>query len=147
MKNLLCMILIFISAAVAFGQDISERYPYEQVIEDFRQAILDNNKEEAARLLVEDARILEGGNIENTDEYLSHHFSTDGKFLRAMEMKMLGRTMRRTGVMAWISTKTQMKGTYNGRKIDLISLELAVLKKAGDSWKIAAVHWSSTSNN
>ncbi|WP_310682690.1 hypothetical protein [Aliifodinibius sp. S!AR15-10] len=48
------------------------------------------------------------------------------------------------GNTAWVSTLTHTRGTYNDRKLDLNSLELAVLKKEG-SWEINALHWSSRS--
>ena len=48
---------------------------------------------------------------------------------------------------AWVSTQTHTWGTYSDRKLDLNSLELAVLKKEGENWKIAALHWSSASRD
>jgi ketosteroid isomerase-like protein len=60
-----------------------------------------------------------------------------------MNREILTQKISIEGNTAWVSTVSSMKGTYSEREIDLTSLELAVLKKAGSGWKIAAIHWSS----
>ncbi len=118
-----------------------------QVLNDFRTAIINNDSESASNLLTDDARILESGGIETKEEYLSHHFHSDGKFLSAMERHQMSQKVTSDGNTAWISTVTHMSGTYNERNIDISSAELAVVVKTEEGWKISAVHWSSRSNN
>jgi hypothetical protein len=118
-----------------------------QTLEDFHQAILDNDNSAAQRLLSDSIRILEGGSVETKEEYLSHHFYADGKFLREMKQEVGSRSVNIKEETAWVSTQTHTWGTYNNRKLDLNSLELAVLKKENHGWKITALHWSSASRN
>lgn len=120
----------------------------EEVIEaldDFRMAIIKNNQEKASSLLTDDARILESGGIETKEEYLSHHFHSDGKFLSAMEREVKTQKVKSTENTAWISTVSYMQGTYNDKDISINSAELAVLVKTDRGWKISSVHWSSRS--
>ncbi len=118
-----------------------------QVLEDFREAIISNNSDKASRLLTDDARILESGGVETKEEYLSHHFHSDGKFLSAMESEQLSRHTNTKGNTAWVSTLSRMSGTYNQSDIRINSAELAVLVKTEEGWKISALHWSSRSKN
>lgn len=108
---------------------------------------MENDVSKAGELLSDSARILESGNIETKEEYLSHHFHSDGKFLSAMKREVESRTVTIEGnTAAWVSTQTHTWGTYSDRKLDLNSLELAVLKKEDGNWKITVLHWSSSEN-
>jgi hypothetical protein len=60
-----------------------------------------------------------------------------------MDREILTQKVTIEGTTAWVSTVSTMNGTYSEREIDLTSLELAILRKEGDQWKIAAIHWSS----
>src|SRR5665811_1534825 len=88
-----------------------------QVLENFRMAIINNNQEKASELLAEDARILESGGIETKEEYLSHHFHSDGKFLSAMEREVKSQEVKSSENTAWVSTVSHMHGTYNDREM------------------------------
>lgn len=116
-----------------------------QVLERFREAIINNNREKASDLLTEDARILESGGIETKEEYLSHHFHSDGKFLSAMEREVQSQKVETNESTAWVSTASRMHGTYDDGDISINSAELAVLVKTEQGWKISSVHWSSRS--
>ena len=116
-----------------------------QVLENFRMAIINNEQEKASELLAEDARILESGGIETKEEYLSHHFHSDGKFLSAMEREVKSQKVKSNENTAWVSTVSHMQGTFNEKEVSVNSAELAVLIKTEDGWKISAVHWSSHS--
>ncbi|NGP90034.1 YybH family protein [Fodinibius halophilus] len=142
------ILLLLFSSTTVFAQNsdktmTNDQEAFVQVLDDFKSAIIDNDQEQASSLLTKDARILEGGGIETKKEYLSHHFHSDGKFLSAMDMKVISRKVKSTKSTAWVSTTSSMKGTYNDREMDLKSAELAVLVKTEDRWKISAVHWSS----
>lgn len=114
-----------------------------EALDNFKTAIVDNDSDAASNVMADDVLILEGSGMETKKEYLSHHFHSDGKFLSAMDREILTQKISIEGNTAWVSTVSSMKGTYSEREIDLTSLELAVLKKAGSDWKITAIHWSS----
>jgi ketosteroid isomerase-like protein len=116
-----------------------------QVLENFQMAIINNDQEKALALLTDDARILESGGIESKEEYLSHHFNSDGKFLGAMEREVKSQKVKSNENTAWVSTVSHMQGTYNEKEVSVNSAELAVLVKTEGGWKISSVHWSSRS--
>jgi len=148
------LILLFVISGTAFAQhehhDDKKMHTVGdeeivQVLENFRMAIINSEQEKASELLTDDARILESGGIETKEEYLSHHFHSDGKFLSAMEREVKSQKVKVNKNTAWISTVSQMSGSYNDRDISVNSAELAVLVKTDEGWKISSVHWSSRS--
>ena len=144
MKSLVKITGIFLLlSGTVFAQTNETKTNVLKTLGDFKTAIVDNDSEAATHLLANDALILEGTGMETKEEYLSHHFHSDGKFLKVMNRKILTQEVTTEGATAWVSTVSTMKGTYSEREIDLTSLELAVLKKDGETWKIAAIHWSS----
>ncbi|MEL7832852.1 nuclear transport factor 2 family protein [Fodinibius sp. Rm-B-1B1-1] len=144
--SLTAVCLFIIGTSIAIGQDSPTERNVIKTLDAFHQAIIENDSQAAQNLLSESVRILEGGNIETKEEYLSHHFHSDGKFLSAMKREVESRNVSIDKNTAWVSTQTHTWGTYSDRKLDLSSLELAVLKKVEGNWKISALHWSSSNN-
>jgi ketosteroid isomerase-like protein len=145
--SLTAILFFFIGTSIALAQHTATEKKVINTLDAFHQAIVDNDSQVAKDLLSESVRILEGGNIETKDEYLSHHFHSDGKFLSAMSREVEVQSIMVEGNTAWVSTQTHMRGTYSDRELDLNSLELAVLRKQEGNWRIAALHWSSQSTN
>ena len=145
--SLIAILLCIIGTSIAAGQHSAAEKNVIKTLDTFHQAIVDNDSQAAKNLLSESVRILEGGNIETKDEYLSHHFHSDGKFLSSMKREVESRSVKIERNTAWVSAQTHTWGTYSDRKLDLNSLELAVLNKEDGNWKIAALHWSSASRN
>lgn len=148
LRNSILVLLVATTTLLAQDMDHEKHMHVDeeklvQVLNDFRTAIISNDSEKAAALLTDDARILESGGIETKEEYLSHHFHSDGKFLSAMEREVRSQEVKSSENTAWISTVSHMSGTYNERDIGINSAELAVLVKTENGWKISAVHWSS----
>ncbi|MCW9705759.1 nuclear transport factor 2 family protein [Fodinibius salsisoli] len=144
--SLTAVLLFIIGTSIAVGQNSATEKEVINTLDGFHQAIIDNNSQAAQNLLSESVRILEGENIETKEEYLSHHFHSDGKFLSAMKRKVESRNVTIEGNTAWVSTHSRIWGTYSDKKLDLSSLELAVLKKEEGNWNITALHWSSSNN-
>jgi ketosteroid isomerase-like protein len=144
MKSLIKIfaVLVFLSGTV-MAQTNQKEAKVLEALDNFKTAIVENDSDAATNVMADDALILEGSGMETKEEYLSHHFHSDGKFLKAMDREILTQKISIEGNTAWVSTVSSMKGTYSEREIDLTSLELAVLKKAGSDWKITAIHWSS----
>ncbi|MDZ7660536.1 nuclear transport factor 2 family protein [Fodinibius sp.] len=147
MKNVYTtLFVVLITFGVAHGQQ-TEKESVLETLDNFKQAIVDNDSDKARQLLSDSVRILEGGNIETKEEYLSHHFHSDGKFLSSMKRDIESQNVSIEGTVAWVSTRTHVRGTYNERELNLSSLELAVLERKNGSWKITALHWSSAGLN
>lgn len=145
--SLAVVFLFIIGTSISVGQPSASEKNVIKTLDAFHQAIIENDSQAAKNLLSESVRILEGGNIETKEEYLSHHFHSDGKFLSAMKQEVESQTVTIEENTAWVSTQTHTWGTYSDSKLDLNSLELAVLKKGEGNWQITALHWSSASRN
>lgn len=138
--------MLLAGACLSYGQQSSQEEAVIETLEAFHQAIIDNDSVAAKKLLSDSVQILEGGNIETKDEYMSHHFHSDGELLSSINREIKSQTISIEGDVAWISTQSHFWGDFNNRKIDLNSLELVVLEKFDGIWKIAALHWSSSPN-
>lgn len=137
------LLMLFISSITLVAQETNDKEMIAKTLSDLQTAIINNDSEQAGKILHEDVTILEGGGVETKTQYLSHHFHSDGKFLSAINREEVSQEISVEGNMAWVTSKTKMTGTYSGREIDMSSLELAVLKKENNLWKIVALHWSS----
>ena len=121
-----------------------------RVADRFHEALTAADRAAVEALLHEDAVVLEGGKAETRDEYFGHHFGADAAFLAGLGREPLSRRVTVAGDAAWVASTQRLSGTYNDRPIDLDSAELLVLRRDGqapDGWRIAAVHWSSASQN
>jgi len=144
MKKLTYTLVVLAFSSVAlYAQQSTEKELIAKKLGDLKTAIVENDSEKAGEILHDDVTILEGGGMETKSQYLSHHFHSDGKFLSAMNREKISQEISVEGNMAWVTSKTKMTGTYSERKIDLSSLELAVLKKENGMWRVIALHWSS----
>ncbi len=114
-----------------------------RAVKQFHHALQNGDEKLARRLLADDVLIFEGGGIERSaDGYASHHMKADIKFLKELKIKTLEHQVKIAGEMAYSSARTSMKGEYNGKKIDITSMESIVLKKVNGSWLITHIHWS-----
>jgi len=94
-------------------------------------------------LLAPDLRVLEGGTVENRQEYLSHHLSEDIEFAKAVIEKRASISYTCEGNVAWLVSTSSATGNFNGRAINSVGAELMILSRAQKGWKIRAIHWSS----
>jgi hypothetical protein len=94
-------------------------------------------------LLASDLKVLEGGGIENRQEYLAHHLSEDIAFAKAVSEKKTSISYTCDGSVAWLVSTSTATGTFNGRPIDSVGAELMILSRTKNGWKIRAIHWSS----
>ena len=115
-------------------------------VERFHRALADGDRAAALRLLAPDAIILEGGEAQSRAEYEREHLAEDIAFAHATKTDRSQLQVEQKGDAVWITTKSKTTGTFNGRKIDSVGVELIVLTKGEDGWRIRAIHWSSHSN-
>jgi len=116
-----------------------------EMVQAFHEALRSGNGGAAASLLAEGAVVLEGGTLETREEYLEHHLEADMAFAAAVDRSAELRVVRMVGDVAWVATTSRAVGSYGGRSIDSRGLELVVLQKGEEGWRIQAVHWSSSS--
>jgi hypothetical protein len=88
--------------------------------------------------------ILESGGAEHSAaEYMSSHAGADAQFLKDAHQRLLRRTARAEGGLAWIATESELHVQQDGKPLRIASTETMVLRPAADGWKIAHIHWSS----
>lgn len=96
-------------------------------------------------LLSPDARILEGGTTETRAQYASHHLAGDIAAARALDGTHAIGKITVLGNAAWVVSTYTTRGTWRERPVDSEGAELMVLRRDGDTWRVAAIHWSSRS--
>lgn len=149
MRHLTYFILLVITPAAAQHDALHHHADDEAEVlstaNQFTAAIAAEDRSALESILSPDALILESGGIETREEYFGHHFGADAEFLAAMTREPLGRTIHIVGDVAWVASITRLQGTFRERDLDLDSAELLVLRRTPEGWRIAAVHWSSSS--
>ncbi|SHF11923.1 hypothetical protein SAMN05443144_105221 [Fodinibius roseus] len=106
--SLTAALLFIIGTSISVSQPSASEKSVIKTLDAFHRAIIDNDSQTAQNLLSESVRILEGGNIETKEEYLSHHFHSDGKFLSAMKREVEARNVTIKGNTAAIPPGSQL---------------------------------------
>ena len=113
-------------------------------IRSFRAALAAGDAATVEKLLARDASILEAGEHESRKAYLEHHLQEDIKFARAVPSQHSEPSVVIAADVAWATSTSTTKGTFQSKPINLIGAELMVLsKEPGGAWLIRAIHWSS----
>jgi ketosteroid isomerase-like protein len=129
--------------AVAQTAALTDSVAVVRTVDAFHDGLAAGDTTAVLRMLVPEALILEGGEIETQAEYAAHHLASD---IAATQALKGGRTVRRvsiTGAAAWVVSGSTMRGTFRGRERDLEGAELMVLERRDGVWRIASIHWSS----
>ncbi|MBA2466456.1 MAG: nuclear transport factor 2 family protein [Sphingomonas sp.] len=114
------------------------------VVDRFHAALTRGDTRGALTLLAADALIFEAGGVERSKaEYAAHHLQADAAFAQAVPGKHHKRFGSAVGDIAWIATEGRTAGTYKNKAVDRLTTETMVLRRAGGSWKIVHIHWSS----
>lgn len=113
------------------------------VVTRFHNALSAGDAKTAASLLAPDAAILESGGRESRTEYIQHHLPEDIKFIKAVPSQSGPLSITVQGDVAWASSTSTTRGTFESKAVNLVGAELMVLTKSPDGWLIRAIHWSS----
>ena len=116
----------------------------EATVNAFHLALSRGDMGSAAALLAEDALIFESGAVErNKAEYASKHLGADSEFARSVTTLVTRRSAKTVGSIAWVGSEGRATGTFKGKAINGATAETMILRRAGPSWKIIHIHWSS----
>lgn len=97
-----------------------------------------------ADLLLDDAVIFEQGGAESSKaEYVEAHLPGDIAYSQGMTDTITSRRSVVEAKVAWVMTQGRTTGTYDGKKVDRLTVETMVLKRTKNGWRIAHIHWSS----
>lgn len=110
----------------------------------YHDALAGGDSAAALALLADDVVILEGGVVETREEYRRQHLPADIRGARAARAERSPIRVRVSGDVAWASSTSSTQRTTNGTTTRSAGAELMVLVRAGQEWKIAAIHWSSS---
>ena len=115
-------------------------------VDAFHAALRRGDTKAAAALVADDALIFEEGGAERSKaEYAASHLAADADFSSAVTSTVTRRIGHANGALAWIASEGRTSGTYKGRTLDRATVETMVLRRAGRSWRIVHIHWSSAS--
>ena len=139
-RLLLCLFLGLPAGLVAQqGDEVS----VIAVIDAFHTALASGDSTAALSHLAGDVIILEGGAVEDKDHYRSGHLSGDMRFAAAIPRVRGEISVDVMGDAAWAHSTSMTRGRMGEREINSQGAELVVLERAGDTWLIKAIHWSS----
>lgn len=112
-------------------------------VDAFHAALVKGDRDAALATLAEDVQIYEQGWVERSKaEYASHHLESDMKFSAAVTREQTARRGAISGDIAYVMSESRSTGQFNDKPIDAIAIETMVLRRAGDGWLIAHIHWS-----
>lgn len=112
-------------------------------VDAFHRALAGSDTAEVRRLLADDVLVLEGGGLEDLEEYLGHHLGADMAFAAAVPGDREVVRVEVGDSLAWLASTTRRKGMFRDREIDSRGVELVVLRRSTSGWQVASVHWSS----
>ncbi|MDQ6860216.1 MAG: nuclear transport factor 2 family protein [Verrucomicrobiota bacterium] len=138
----LALLLIGVSLSLA-GELTGESRAVADALDKFHGALAHNDAKAAMALLAPDAVILEGGALETRAEYEAHHLPADIQFAQAVRSARSDIRVKIDGTTAWLTSRSHAQGAFEGKPIDSVGVELAVLTKTDEGWRIRAIHWSS----
>ena len=108
----------------------------------FHDGIRKGDAAAVARVIADDALMLEAGGTETRAEYLSHHLPADIEFEKTVSIKRSPIRVIVNGPSAWATSTSEFSGTFQGKPVDSLGAELMVLSRERDGWRIRAIHWS-----
>jgi ketosteroid isomerase-like protein len=111
-------------------------------VERFHRALAQGDRAATLELLAPDALVLESGEAQTRPEYEREHLGEDIAFAKTTKTERSQIKVEQQGDTAWATATSKTTGTFNGRKIDSVGVELMVLTKGDAGWRIRAIHWS-----
>lgn len=114
-------------------------------IESFYAAMKTGDTTAAMAMLAPDAMFVESGRLETRQQYEENHLPSDIDFEKQITGKRGPWRITTNGDTAWgIASTTYDEGTFNGRDVNFVSRQLAVVTRGEDGkWLIRSIHWSS----
>lgn len=137
------LFVLFVVRPVGAASVPSDEEAITAAVNRFHDALRRGDAKTAMELLAPDAVILESGSSQTREEYAREHLAEDIAFVKAVPGTRSKLSIKQEGNAAWTTATTQSVGTFNGREINSVGVELMVLSKTEFGWRIRAIHWSS----
>jgi ketosteroid isomerase-like protein len=111
-------------------------------VEGFHRALGSGDASAVMERLAADALVIESGTVQTRAEYERDHLPDDVAFARAVPNKRSALTIQQEGTVAWVSSTSEIVGSFKGKPINSRGAELMVLTQTPAGWRIRAIHWS-----
>ena len=119
-----------------------------QTVAIFHEALASGDKEKVLEVLDPDVVIFESGGAElSRDDYASHHLGADMEFSAATNRTIIDQTEGEAGDAGWVLTRSETRGTFREKDIDILGVETVFLRRGEHGWRIVHLHWSSRSRS
>lgn len=138
--RIVVLLTMCVSAAAATAD---ESVNVASAVEAFHNALAHGDGKAAMKLMAPDAVILESGSTETRAEYESQHLPEDIQFAQAVHSNRSDVRVQIDGNTAWLTSRSKTEGSFEGKPVNSVGVELVVLTKAPAGWLIRAIHWSS----
>lgn len=127
-----------------FNAPIVEDGSPESFADLFGTALRAQDTQALESLFLSDAIIAEGGGAERSfAEYAGHHMKSDMAYTANITTQTIKRDVMQSETMATVITQSEMVGNYKGKSVHNAMMETMTLRRVGQGWKIAHIHWSS----
>ncbi|MDB5969542.1 MAG: hypothetical protein JWQ90_1992 [Hydrocarboniphaga sp.] len=112
-------------------------------VEAFHKALRQGDGKAALAFMARDITVFEQGFEETSrDSWGSKQLPDANQFAKQTERRVLRREASQDTNTACVISTTLTTGDFDGRKLELEGTETMLLRRDGDGWKIAHIHWS-----
>ena len=144
MRMCILVVLSCLAAAPLGAQSSGDRTGVLAAVNGFHAAMTAGDAAKVMALVADDAVFIEAGGVETRAEFEKGHLPADMEFEKGVTISRGPARLAVVGDAAWVTTVSDIKGTFRKRPVDLISAELMILSRGPRGWQIRAVHWSGT---
>lgn len=114
-----------------------------KIVDAFHAGLGKGDTAAVMQLLAPDVLLLEAGGIETRAQYEKDHLPADIEFEKGVTTTFKPYRVTVMGDAAWVVNTSDYKGTFRGRTVDSVGVELMVLARDASGWRVRAIHWSS----
>ncbi|MDQ6911539.1 MAG: nuclear transport factor 2 family protein [Verrucomicrobiota bacterium] len=136
------LVIVLASVSPLAGELTGESGAVADALEKFHGALAHGDAKAAMELLAPEAVVLESGFAESRADYEKEHLPEDIKFAQAVHSTRSDIHVEVSGDTAWLTSHSSSEGMFLGKPVNSRGVELAVLTKTSDGWRIRAIHWS-----
>jgi ketosteroid isomerase-like protein len=138
----LCVAAAICLFAMTTASASDERSPAE-VLDAFTAAIDAGDRRAALALLTRDVAVFETGAADRSrSDYEGVHLGMDIEFASYTTRVLRSRRQGSGGDLHWITSLYSDQGEINGEATVQMTAETALLRRVGQTWRIAHLHWS-----
>jgi len=143
MRKLLIATMALLMLTACQGAGADETAAVQKVVTDYHAAVKSGDATAAMKDFADDAMMLEAGVVETRQQYQDSHLPADIDFEKTVNNTVKTLKLTLEGNTAWVASSMDLKGTFQERDVDVEALELMVLSKQSNAWKIRSIAWNS----